>query len=94
MRYAMISTLVNKVPHAVGTIDVSNKGFAFETKDSKLAKLLREVQKKGIWTFTGGGKAGDLRIDKEGYVKVTEDKIGVLQVFLGDNGYYWWEDRS
>jgi hypothetical protein len=94
MRYAMIATEIKGQVHAVGTIDLDKKGFVFETKDSKLSRLLREVKRKGIFAKVGGGHKEGLYWDKDGFIKITEKEIAPLQNLLINNGYVWWEDRS
>ena len=94
MRYAMIAALVKDTPQAVGTIDLDNKGFEFETKDKKLTKLLRDVKKKGVFTIVDSSHSKKEVAHKWDWQKINENTVGTLQTYLEENGYYWWEDRS
>ena len=94
MRYAMLAALVNGSPHAVGTIDLDTKGFIFKTKDGKLARLLREVQNKGVFTIVDSIERKGEAAEKWDWLKINENTVASLQTYLEENGYYWWEDRS
>jgi len=52
--YAMIAKLIGETPEAVGTIDVTETGFTFETEDRELETLLKEAKSKGVEMLTGG----------------------------------------
>ncbi|MEW6556018.1 MAG: hypothetical protein AB1349_01535 [Elusimicrobiota bacterium] len=94
MRYAMIAKQIKGKLEAVGTIDIDEKGFKFETADKKLKKLLTEVQKKGIDAIVDGGERDNIHHDLWKKIKITENRTGPLQDLLEQNGYYWWEEKE
>ena len=94
MRYAMLAALVKDSPHAVGTIDLDAKGFIFKTKDKNLARILKEVQNKGVFTIVDSTERKEEVAHKWDWLKINENTVASLQTHLEENGYYWWEDRS
>ena len=94
MRYAMLTALVKGSPHAVGTIDLDARGFIFQTKDKNLARILREVKDKGVFTIVDCSERKGETAEKWDWLKINENTVASLQTYLEENGYYWWEDRS
>lgn len=90
---AMIAKRVGEQMEPVGTIDVNEKGFKFETEDVELAKLLKGVQKDGIEAMSGDGIVDGIAVDRLERVKVTENCVAPLTDLLLDNGYHWWEEK-
>ena len=89
----MIATRVRGQMEPVGTVDVDAKGFTFETKDEKLARLLEGARKRGVATTGGDGVADGISVDRVERVKISEKCVAPLADLLLDRGYHWWEEE-
>jgi len=92
-RYGMIAREIEGVRQAVATIEFETRGFTFETKDPILKALLNSYQKDGIFARVGSPASADGVIGDGGAaVRVNESTVGILEMDLLRNDYFYWEE--